>query len=110
MTRRISTTFLAQPLKRVTKNTKRRAESGELKLFKRVEAAGLWRKMLTMLFQTEHPWISFKKPLNIRSPQSHAGVVHSSILCTEILLNSSRDETALCNLGFVNLKANIFVQ
>ena len=74
--------------------------------FKRVEAAALWRKMLTMLFETGHPWITFKDPSNIRSPQSHVGVVHSSNLCTEILLNTSADETAVCNLGSVNLAAH----
>jgi len=76
---------------------------GEIKLFKRVEAMGLWRKMLSMLFETGHPWITFKDPSNIRSPQDHVGVVHSSNLCTEILLNSSIEETAVCNLGSINL-------
>ncbi|MCC5611308.1 ribonucleoside-diphosphate reductase subunit alpha [Nostoc sp. CHAB 5834] len=76
---------------------------GELKLFKTVEAKDLWRKMLTMLFETGHPWITFKDPCNIRSPQQHAGVVHSSNLCTEITLNTSKDETAVCNIGSVNL-------
>lgn len=78
-------------------------EKGEIKLFKKVEAVTLWRKMLSMLFETGHPWITFKDPSNIRSPQDHAGVVHSSNLCTEILLNTSADETAVCNLGSVNL-------
>lgn len=81
-------------------------EEGKIKLFKRVEAVALWRKMLTMLFETGHPWITFKDPSNIRSPQSHVGVVHSSNLCTEILLNTSVDETAVCNLGSVNLVAH----
>jgi ribonucleoside-diphosphate reductase alpha chain len=76
---------------------------GELKLFKHVRAKDLWRKMLTMLFETGHPWITFKDPCNIRSPQQHAGVVHSSNLCTEITLNTSDDETAVCNIGSVNL-------
>lgn len=79
------------------------AESGKIKLFKQVEAAQLWRKMLSMLFETGHPWITFKDPSNIRSTQDHAGVVHSSNLCTEILLNTSSDETAVCNLGSINL-------
>ena len=78
-------------------------ETGEISLFKRVEAVTLWRKMLSMLFETGHPWITFKDPSNIRSPQDHAGVVHSSNLCTEILLNTSKDETAVCNLGSLNL-------
>lgn len=78
-------------------------EKGKLKLFKRIEALQLWRKMLSMLFETGHPWITFKDPSNIRSPQGHVGVVHSSNLCTEILLNSSADETAVCNLGSINL-------
>ncbi len=78
-------------------------ESGEIKLFKKIEAMQLWRKMLSMLFETGHPWITFKDPSNIRSPQDHAGVVHSSNLCTEILLNTSKEETAVCNLGSINL-------
>lgn len=77
--------------------------NGKIKLFKKVEALQLWRKMLSMLFETGHPWITFKDPSNIRSPQGHVGVVHSSNLCTEILLNSSKDETAVCNLGSINL-------
>jgi len=79
------------------------AEAGKLKLHKKIEALGLWRKMLSMLFETGHPWITFKDPSNLRSPQDHVGVVHSSNLCTEILLNTSADETAVCNLGSVNL-------
>jgi ribonucleoside-diphosphate reductase alpha chain len=82
-------------------------ENGKLKLFKKVEALQLWRKMLSMLFETGHPWITFKDPSNIRSPQDHVGVVHSSNLCTEILLNSSADETAVCNLGSVNLAKHV---
>lgn len=84
-----------------------RTESGELKLFKRVPAMDLWRKMLSMLFETGHPWITFKDPCNIRSPQQHVGVVHSSNLCTEITLNTSDSETAVCNLGSVNLSRHI---
>ncbi len=82
-------------------------ETGELKLFKKIEATQLWRKMLGMLFETGHPWITFKDPSNIRSPQDHAGVVHSSNLCTEILLNTSVEETAVCNLGSINMPAHI---
>ncbi len=83
------------------------AEKGKIKLFKKVEALKLWRKMLSMLFETGHPWITFKDPSNIRSPQDHEGVVHSSNLCTEILLNTSRKETAVCNLGSLNLAAHV---
>lgn len=83
------------------------AEEGKLKLFKKVEALLLWRKMLSMLFETGHPWITFKDPSNIRSPQDHKGVVHSSNLCTEILLNTSKEETAVCNLGSVNLSRHV---
>lgn len=82
-------------------------ETGELKLYKRIEAVTLWRKMLSMLFETGHPWITFKDPSNIRSPQDHTGVVHSSNLCTEILLNTSADETAVCNLGSINIHAHV---
>lgn len=82
-------------------------ESGKIKLFKKVEALQLWRKMLSMLFETGHPWITFKDPSNIRSPQDHVGVVHSSNLCTEILLNTSADETAVCNLGSINLAKHV---
>ena len=84
-----------------------KADKGELKLFKRVPAVDLWRKMLSMLFETGHPWITFKDPCNIRSPQQHVGVVHSSNLCTEITLNTSDTETAVCNLGSVNLVKHI---
>ncbi|MFT5127009.1 MAG: ribonucleoside-diphosphate reductase alpha chain [Rhodothermales bacterium] len=79
------------------------AERGELEQHKRIKAVDLWRKMLSMLFETGHPWITFKDPSNIRSPQDHKGVVHSSNLCTEILLNTSAEETAVCNLGSVNM-------
>jgi ribonucleoside-diphosphate reductase alpha chain len=87
-----------------------RAERGEIKLYKTIPAAGLWRKMLTMLFETGHPWITFKDPCNIRSPQQHVGVVHSSNLCTEITLNTNEDEIAVCNLGSVNLPAHLYPQ
>ncbi len=85
----------------------RKTQTGELKLFKRIPALTLWRKMLTMLFETGHPWITFKDPCNIRSPQSHVGVVHSSNLCTEITLNTSDSEIAVCNLGSINLVAHM---
>ena len=85
----------------------RMADQGKLRNFKRVDAMQIWKKMLTMLFETGHPWITFKDPSNIRSPQSHTGVVHSSNLCTEILLNTSDEETAVCNLGSVNLPEHI---
>jgi ribonucleoside-diphosphate reductase alpha chain len=88
----------------------RRADAGELKLYKRISAVDLWRKMLSMLFETGHPWITFKDPSNVRSPQDHVGVVHNSNLCTEILLNNSADETAVCNLGSINLAAHISVE
>ncbi|TYR29811.1 ribonucleoside-diphosphate reductase subunit alpha [Mesorhizobium microcysteis] len=84
-----------------------KAASGGLKVFRKVRALDLWRKMLTMLFETGHPWVTFKDPCNIRSPQGHIGVVHSSNLCTEITLNTSRDEVAVCNLGSVNLLNHI---
>jgi ribonucleoside-diphosphate reductase alpha chain len=76
-------------------------------IYKTVKAKDLWRKMLTMLFETGHPWITFKDPCNIRSPQDHVGVVHNSNLCTEITLNTSKEETAVCNLGSVNLGRHI---
>ena len=84
-----------------------RTVSGELKLFRRIPALQLWRKMLSMLFETGHPWITFKDPCNIRSPQQHVGVVHSSNLCTEITLNTNHEEIAVCNLGSVNLVAHM---
>ncbi|MBN4664107.1 ribonucleoside-diphosphate reductase subunit alpha [Pandoraea nosoerga] len=84
-----------------------KAARGEIKLFKKVPAQALWRKMLGMLFETGHPWITFKDPCNIRSPQQHVGVVHSSNLCTEITLNTSDTEIAVCNLGSVNLVAHM---
>lgn len=84
-----------------------KADAGEIKLFKRIPAVNLWRKMLTMIFETGHPWITFKDPCNIRSPQQHIGVVHSSNLCTEITLNTSADEIAVCNLGSINLANHV---
>ena len=85
----------------------RKARAGLLARTGTVSALKLWRKMLSMLFETGHPWITFKDPSNIRSPQDHAGVVHSSNLCTEITLNTSREETAVCNLGSVNLEKHV---
>jgi ribonucleoside-diphosphate reductase alpha chain len=84
-----------------------RAARGEIKLSRKIPAVQLWRKMLSMLFETGHPWITFKDPCNIRSPQRHTGVVHSSNLCTEITLNTSDTEIAVCNLGSVNLVAHL---
>ncbi|MGR4867858.1 ribonucleoside-diphosphate reductase subunit alpha [Variovorax sp. LARHSF232] len=80
-----------------------KAARGDIKPSRTLPASDLWRKMLTMLFETGHPWITFKDACNVRSPQQHAGVVHSSNLCTEITLNTSDTETAVCNLGSVNL-------
>ena len=84
-----------------------KADRGELKLHKRLPAKDLWRKMLSMLFETGHPWITFKDACNVRSPQQHVGVVHSSNLCTEITLNTSDTEIAVCNLGSVNLAQHL---
>ncbi|HMP11303.1 ribonucleoside-diphosphate reductase subunit alpha [Hydrogenophaga sp.] len=84
-----------------------KAARGEIKPYRKVPAVDLWRKMLSMLFETGHPWITFKDACNVRSPQQHAGVVHSSNLCTEITLNTSDTETAVCNLGSVNLLKHI---
>jgi ribonucleoside-diphosphate reductase alpha chain len=78
------------------------AQEGKIKIFKKMKARDLWRKMITMLYETGHPWITFKDPSNIRSPQDHVGVVHNSNLCTEITLNNSLEETAVCNLGSLN--------
>lgn len=84
-----------------------KARNGQIKKHRVVSASKLWKKMLSMLFETGHPWITFKDPCNIRSPQDHAGVIHSSNLCTEITLNTSEDETAVCNLGSVNLERHV---
>ncbi len=84
-----------------------KAQRGELKVTRTVRAVDLWRKMLTMIFETGHPWITFKDPCNLRSPQQHAGVVHSSNLCTEITLNATAREIAVCNLGSVNLANHV---
>ena len=84
-----------------------KAERGDIELHKKIPAVQLWRKMLSMLFETGHPWITFKDPCNVRSPQNHVGVVHSSNLCTEITLNTNEKEIAVCNLGSVNLVAHL---
>ncbi len=84
-----------------------RAARGEIKLFKTMKARDLWKKMITMLYETGHPWITFKDPSNIRSPQDHAGIVHNSNLCTEITLNNSETETAVCNLGSFNYTTHV---
>jgi ribonucleoside-diphosphate reductase alpha chain len=84
-----------------------KVDRGEIKLFKRMPAKDLWRKMLSMLFETGHPWITFKDACNVRSPQQHVGVVHSSNLCTEITLNTNESEIAVCNLGSVNLAQHL---
>lgn len=84
-----------------------KAARGEIRLFKKIPAQQLWRKMLGMLFETGHPWITFKDACNVRSPQQHVGVVHSSNLCTEITLNTNESEIAVCNLGSVNLVAHL---
>ena len=83
------------------------AAAGEIKNYKTLKAASLWRRMLTMLYETGHPWITFKDPCNLRSPQQHTGMVHSSNLCTEITLNTSDEEIAVCNLGSINLSQHI---
>jgi ribonucleoside-diphosphate reductase alpha chain len=84
-----------------------KTKKGEIRKFKTMPAIKLWRKMLSMLFETGHPWMTFKDPCNIRSPQDHVGVVHSSNLCTEITLNTSDSETAVCNLGSINLERHV---
>ena len=83
------------------------AKKGKIRNYKTIKAISLWRKMLGMLFETGHPWITFKDPCNIRSPQDHVGVVHSSNLCTEITLNTSEEEIAVCNLGSINLGRHV---
>lgn len=83
-------------------NYEKQIQEGKIKVFKKIKARDLWRKMVTMLYETGHPWITFKDPSNIRSPQDHVGVVHNSNLCTEITLNNSLTETAVCNLGSLN--------
>jgi ribonucleoside-diphosphate reductase alpha chain len=85
------------------------ADAGKIRNFKKMPAINLWRKMLSMLFETGHPWMTFKDPCNLRSPQQHCGVVHSSNLCTEITLNTSKEEIAVCNLGSINMAAHMEV-
>lgn len=96
-----------EKFKAVYERYERLADEGKIKLFKRLPAVQLWRKMLSMLFETGHPWVTFKDPCNLRSPQQHKGVVHSSNLCTEITLNTSAKEIAVCNLGSINLVAHL---
>ncbi len=84
-----------------------KAAEGEIRLHRTMRARDLWKKMISMLFETGHPWITFKDPSNVRSPQDHVGVIHNSNLCTEITLNTSADETAVCNLGSINLAEHI---
>lgn len=84
-----------------------RAREGKLEIWKTMKARDLWKKMLAMLFETGHPWITWKDPSNVRSPQDHVGVVHNSNLCTEITLNTSKDETAVCNLGWINFACHV---
>jgi ribonucleoside-diphosphate reductase alpha chain len=96
-----------QEFERVYTAYEEKAARGEHKLHKKIPATQLWRKMLSMLFETGHPWITFKDACNVRSPQQHAGVVHSSNLCTEITLNTNDHEIAVCNLGSVNLLAHL---
>lgn len=84
-----------------------KAAEGKIRNFRKISATKLWRKLLGMLYETGHPWLTFKDPCNLRSPQQHAGVIHSSNLCTEITLNTSFDEIAVCNLGSINLPQHI---
>lgn len=88
-------------------NYEKMVHDGKIQLFKKITALDLWRKILSRLFETGHPWITWKDPSNIRSAQKHCGVIHSSNLCTEILLNTNKDETAVCNLGSINLTEHI---
>ncbi len=92
---------------RLYETYEKKAANGAIRLFRKVRAVELWRRMITMLFETGHPWITFKDTCNIRSPQDHVGVVHSSNLCTEITLNTSAEETAVCNLGAINLSQHV---
>ncbi len=88
-------------------NYELQAKAGDVKLFKTIKARDMWRKMITSLFETGHPWITFKDPSNVRSPQDHAGIVRNSNLCTEITLNNSLEETAVCNLGSFNYEVHV---
>lgn len=96
-----------QAFRRRYEEYEKMADEGKIELFRRIPASQLWRKMLTMLFETGHPWINFKDACNVRSPQDHDGVIHNSNLCTEITLNNSAEETAVCNLGSINLAKHI---
>lgn len=96
-----------KPFEALYNEYEEKARQGLMKNVKTVSAVKLWRKMLSMLFETGHPWMTFKDPCNLRSPQQHSGVVHSSNLCTEITLNTSEEEIAVCNLGSINLPAHI---
>jgi ribonucleoside-diphosphate reductase alpha chain len=84
-----------------------KVRAGEIRLFKTLKARDLWKRMITMLFETGHPWMTWKDACNVRSPQDHVGVVHNSNLCTEITLNTSADETAVCNIGSLNISRHI---
>ncbi len=99
--------LFGRPFKTRYEDYEAKAARGELRQHKTLRAVDLWRKMLTMLFETGHPWITFKDPCNIRSPQQHVGVIHSSNLCTEITLNTCETEIAVCNLGSVNVVAHV---
>jgi len=96
-----------QAFREVYEEYERKADAGGIQLFRRVNAADLWRKMLGMLFETGHPWMTFKDPCNIRYTNQHLGMVHSSNLCTEITLHTNKDEIAVCNLGSVNLANHV---
>ena len=96
-----------QAFKKRYEEYERMADEGKIQLFRKVPATQLWRKMLTMLFETGHAWVTFKDACNVRSPQDHEGVIHNSNLCTEITLNNSADETAVCNLGSINLAKHV---
>jgi len=85
----------------------KKADEGKIRLWKRMPATDLWRKMIMMVFETGHPWMTFKDPMNIRSPQDHVGVIHCSNLCTEIALNTSKEEVAVCNIGSLNLPRHL---
>ena len=96
-----------EAFKHAYENYEKQAQQGKIKLFKHISAVTLWRKMLTMLFETGHPWMAFKDPCNIRNTQQHVGAIHSSNLCTEIVLNTSENEIAVCNLASINLAQHI---
>ncbi len=100
---RACTTSTAAPSPQKYEEYEAKAARGEIKVTRTIRALDLWRRMLSMLFETGHPWVTFKDPCNLRSPQQHVGVVHSSNLCTEITLNTSAKEIAVCNLGSINL-------